>query len=132
VVWLQNYWDGSLRFGLKTDGDGFLLIWTQNRWLRVFRFRSQNRQLRFDHLGLKITVMISWLDFKTKRVTVYRLRHKTDGGMKTAQGHASRSSGLLHVEASRVRVFQSDLKTDGGATAGGARGTIVEVASISS
>jgi hypothetical protein len=31
-------------------------------------------------------------------------------------GHASRSSGLIHLEASRVRVFQSSLKTGGGAT----------------
>jgi hypothetical protein len=31
-------------------------------------------------------------------------------------GHASRSSGLLHVEASLARVFQSCLKTGGGAT----------------
>jgi hypothetical protein len=30
-------------------------------------------------------------------------------------GHASRSSGLLHVEASRARVFHSGLKTGGGA-----------------
>jgi hypothetical protein len=45
---------------------------------------------------------------------------------------ASRSSGLLRVEASLVRVSQSGLKTGGGATAGGARGTIVEVASKSS
>jgi hypothetical protein len=44
-------------------------------------------------------------------------------------GHTSRSSGLLHVEASLARVFQSDVKTDGGATMGGARGTITEVAS---
>jgi hypothetical protein len=44
-------------------------------------------------------------------------------------GHASRSSGLLHIEASLARVSQSDLKTDGGAMAGGARGTIAEVAS---
>jgi hypothetical protein len=29
-------------------------------------------------------------------------------------GHASRSSGLLHLEASRARVFQSSLKTGGG------------------
>jgi hypothetical protein len=29
-------------------------------------------------------------------------------------GHASRSSGLLHVEASRATVSQSDLKIDGG------------------
>jgi hypothetical protein len=43
--------------------------------------------------------------------------------------HASRFSGLLHVKASLARVSQSGLKTGGGATAGGARCTIVEVAS---
>jgi hypothetical protein len=47
-------------------------------------------------------------------------------------GHTSRSGGLLHLEASRVRVFQSGLKTGVGATAGGARGTITEIASGSS
>jgi hypothetical protein len=36
---------------------------------------------------------------------------------------------LLGVEASLTRVFQSGLKTGGSATTGGARGTIVEVAS---
>jgi hypothetical protein len=36
---------------------------------------------------------------------------------------------LLGVEASLARVSQSDLKTGGGATAGGARGTNTEVAS---
>jgi hypothetical protein len=41
--------------------------------------------------------------------------------------HASRSSGLFCVEVSQARVFQSGLKTDGGATAGGSRDTIVEV-----
>jgi hypothetical protein len=41
--------------------------------------------------------------------------------------HASRSSGLLYVEASLVRVFQFDLKTGGGATTGGTRGIIAEV-----
>jgi hypothetical protein len=44
-------------------------------------------------------------------------------------GHTSRSSGLLHVEASLARVSQSGVKTDEGTTAGGARGTIVEVVS---
>jgi hypothetical protein len=44
-------------------------------------------------------------------------------------GHASRSNSLLDVEASLARVFQSGLKTSGGATTGGARGTITEVAS---
>jgi hypothetical protein len=47
-------------------------------------------------------------------------------------GHASRSSGLLHLEASRARISQSGLKTDVGATVGGARATIAEVASGSS
>jgi hypothetical protein len=36
------------------------------------------------------------------------------------------------VEVSLVRVFQSGLKTDGGAMAGGARGTIAEVVSEAS
>jgi hypothetical protein len=39
---------------------------------------------------------------------------------------------LLRVEASLARVFQSGLRIGGGVTAGGARGTIVEVASESS
>jgi hypothetical protein len=47
-------------------------------------------------------------------------------------GHASRSSCLLRVEASQGRVSQSGLKTGGGVTAGGARGTITEVVSRSS
>jgi hypothetical protein len=42
-------------------------------------------------------------------------------------GHASRSSGLLHVEASLARVSQSDLKTDRDTTTGGARDTISKV-----
>jgi hypothetical protein len=44
-------------------------------------------------------------------------------------GHASRSSSLLGVEASLARVTQSGLRTDGGVTTGGARGTIAEVPS---
>jgi hypothetical protein len=47
-------------------------------------------------------------------------------------GHASRSSGLLHVEASLVRVSQSDMKTDGGATLCGAHDTIADVTSEAS
>jgi hypothetical protein len=47
-------------------------------------------------------------------------------------GHASRSSGLVRVEASLARVSQSSLKTGGGTTVGGARGTITEVASEAS
>jgi hypothetical protein len=47
-------------------------------------------------------------------------------------GYALRFSGLLRVEASLARLFQSGLKTGGGTIAGGARGTIVEVASEAS
>jgi hypothetical protein len=43
-------------------------------------------------------------------------------------GHASRSGSLLHLEANHARVFQSGLKTGGGATTSGAHGIIVEVA----
>jgi hypothetical protein len=47
-------------------------------------------------------------------------------------GHASRSSGLVRVEASMARVSQSGLKTGGGTMARGAPGTISEVASEAS
>jgi hypothetical protein len=47
-------------------------------------------------------------------------------------GHALRSSSLLGVEASLAMVSQFVLKTGGGATTGGARGTIAEVASEAS
>jgi hypothetical protein len=47
-------------------------------------------------------------------------------------GHTSRSSSLLDVKAILARVPQSVLKTGGDATAGGARGTITEVASEAS
>jgi hypothetical protein len=56
---------------------------------------------------------------------------KPTGGCNDV-GHASRSSGLFRVEVSLTRIFQSGLNTGGGVTAGGARGTITEVASESS
>jgi hypothetical protein len=43
-------------------------------------------------------------------------------------GHTLRSSGLFHVEASLVSVFQFGMKTDGCVTTGGARDTIAKVA----
>jgi hypothetical protein len=89
--------------GLKTGSYG-LVIWASKspRW--------------FFDLGLK-----------TNQASVCRLPHKTNG-----VGHVSKSIGLLHVEASLARVSQSGLKTGGGATAGGARGTIAEITSKSS
>jgi hypothetical protein len=47
-------------------------------------------------------------------------------------GHVLRSSSLLSMKASLTRVSQSGLKTGEDATAGGARGTITEVASEAS
>jgi hypothetical protein len=47
-------------------------------------------------------------------------------------GHAPRSSSLLSVEASLTRVFQSDLKTGGGATMSDARDTITKIVSEAS
>jgi hypothetical protein len=49
--------------------------------------------------------------------------------MEDGVGHAVRSSGLLCLEASHVRVFQSGIKTGGDVTTGGAYGIITEVAS---
>jgi hypothetical protein len=51
---------------------------------------------------------------------------------EVSAGHMSRSSGLLRMEASLARVFQSGMKTGGGVTMGGARGTNAEVASETS
>jgi hypothetical protein len=45
-------------------------------------------------------------------------------------GHASRSSGLLRVIASRARVSQTGLRSDRSVMVGGVRGTIVEVTSM--
>jgi hypothetical protein len=52
--------------------------------------------------------------------------------MEVSVRHASRSSDLLRVEASLAMLFQSCLKTGGGATTGGAHDTITEVASEAS
>jgi hypothetical protein len=52
--------------------------------------------------------------------------------MEVSVGHASRFTGLLHVEESQARVFQSCLKTGGGTAVSGICGTIIEVVSESS
>jgi hypothetical protein len=57
-------------------------------------------------------------------LTVAPQNHQREVGT----GHTSRSSGLLHVEESLARVFQSGLKTGGGMTTDGARVTIMNVA----
>jgi hypothetical protein len=85
----------------------------------------------FGDLGLKITATVSWFGPQNQAgfgLSVAPQNQRREVGM----GHASRSSGLLGVEASLARVSQSGLKTGGGAMAGGARGTIAEVATKAS
>jgi hypothetical protein len=94
---------------------------------RVFRFGPQNRQVRFDDLGLKITTLVSWFGPQNHAgfgLSVASQNQWREDGVR----HASRSDGLLLLEASHARVSQSSLKTGGGMTAGGARDTITEVA----
>jgi hypothetical protein len=97
----------------------------------VSRFGPPNRRLRFGDLDLKITAMVSW--FGPQNQANFGLSVTLQNRWReVGVGYASRSSGLLRVEASRARVSQSGMKTGGGATVGGARGTITEVASKSS
>jgi hypothetical protein len=91
----------------------------------------QTRQLWFGDLGLKITATVSWFGPQTQvgfGLSFAPQNRRRDVGA----GHASRSSSLLDVEASLARVSQFGLKTGGGATTGGARDTIAEVASEAS
>jgi hypothetical protein len=96
-----------------------------------FSVWASKPQLWFSDLGIKITATVSWfvpqnqVDFSLSVAPQNRQR-------EVGVGHASRSSGLLRMEASLARVSQSVLKTGGGATTGGARGTITEVASEAS
>jgi hypothetical protein len=72
--------------------------------------------------------MVSWFGPQNQAdfgLSVAPQNRRREVGM----GHASRSSGFLHVEASLARISQSGLKTGGGTTTGGARGTITEVMS---
>jgi hypothetical protein len=75
--------------------------------------------------------MVSW--FRPQNQVGFGLsvtpqnQHESD-----SVGHASRSSGLLRMKASRVRISESGLKTGRSVTAGGACGTIADVASESS
>jgi hypothetical protein len=81
--------------------------------------------------GLKITATVSWFWSQNQvgfGLSVAPQNRRREIGV----GHASRSSSLLGVEASLARVSQSGLKTGGGATTGGARGTIAEVTSEAS
>jgi hypothetical protein len=104
----QNQGGGGFSgLGLKTGSSG-LVIW-----------------------GLKITATGSW--FGSQNQVGFGLSVAPQNRQReVGAGHTSRSSSLFDVEASLARVFQSGLKTGGGATTGGAHSTIAEVASEAS
>jgi hypothetical protein len=100
-------------------------------WWSVSRFGPQNRQLWFGDLGLKITATVSW--FGPQNHAGFGLSVAPQNRWReVGVGHMSRSSSLLDVEVSLVRVSQSGLKTGGGATTCGACGTIAKVTSEAS
>jgi hypothetical protein len=70
------------------------------------------------------------LGLKIKQASVCQLPQNQQ--REVGVEHASRSSSLLSMKASLNSIFQSGLKTGGGATTGGARDTITEVASEAS
>jgi hypothetical protein len=85
----------------------------------------------FSSLASKLVATVSWFGPQNQEgfglsVAPQNRRREIDAE------HALRSSGLLYVEASLDRVFQSGLKTGGGAMTGGARDTITEVTSEAS
>jgi hypothetical protein len=92
LVWPQN------------KGRQFLPVWPQNRWLWVSWFVPQNRQLRFDNLGLEITVTVFW--FVPQKHVGYGLSVVPPNRREDKDGveHASRFSDLLHLEVSRASV----------------------------
>jgi hypothetical protein len=110
---------------------GFLGSASKPRWWMVSQFGPQNQWLRFGDLCLKITAVVSW--FVLQNQSCFGLSVAPQNRWRKVDvGHTSRSSGLLHVEASLARVSQSVLKTGGGAMTGGGHGIIVEVASEAS
>jgi hypothetical protein len=87
---------------------GFLIEPKKPRRWRVSRFGPENLQLRFGDLGFKITTMVSWFWPQNQvgfGLSIAPQNQRREVGL----GHASRSSGLLRVEASLARVFQSGL-----------------------
>jgi hypothetical protein len=79
VVWPQNHWDGFLRFGLKTGGDGFL-VEPQNQG--GGGFSGLDIKTGFYDLVIwdsKSPRRFLGLSLKTKQTSVCWLRHKPDG-----------------------------------------------------
>jgi hypothetical protein len=100
-------------FGLKTGCYGFCGL-VSKQLAQVFWFGSQNWQLWVDDLAHKITATVSW--FGSQNQVGYSLSTVPQNRREDRDDtrHATRSSGLLRLEASRARISQSSLKTGGG------------------
>jgi hypothetical protein len=102
---------------------GFL-VEPQNQGRLISRFGPQDWQLWFGDLGHKITMIVS-LFGPQNQAGFSLLVAPQNRWREVSAGHTSKSSRLLRLEVSQVRVSQSGLKTGGGAMAGGARDIIV-------
>jgi hypothetical protein len=103
----------TMHMEMKSAG---FLVWPQNQGRRfisglaskslgrVFRFGPQNLQLRFSDLGIKITATVSWLGPQNKVGYSLLVAPQIQWEDENGAGHASRSSGLLRLKASRIRV----------------------------
>jgi hypothetical protein len=70
----------------------------------VSRFGPQDRQLQFGDLAHKITAIVSWFGPQNHVGYGLSVAPQNRRGDEDGMGHASRSSGLLHLESSRARV----------------------------
>jgi hypothetical protein len=77
---------------------------------------TQNRQLQFGELVLKITATVSWFGPQNQVGCGLSVALPNRWGNEDGAGYASRSSGLFHVEVSWAKFSQSGLKTVEGAT----------------
>jgi hypothetical protein len=98
VVWPQNLLRRFLAVASKPAASGF----ASKPAMTVSRFEPQNWQLRFSDLGLKITMTVFWFG-PQNQVGFDLLVAPQNQRREVGAGHTSRSSGLLHVEASLAR-----------------------------
>jgi hypothetical protein len=90
-----DHWDDFSWFDLKTGGDGFSRFDLKTSDDGLSQFGLKTGGFKFSGLGIKTdgydlvvcaSKSLRWflgLSLKTKRATVYRLRHKNDRRMKT-------------------------------------------------
>jgi hypothetical protein len=118
-------------FGLKTTRTVFSGLTSKLVAMVSSSLASKPTMTVSGGLASKPAMMVFW--FGPQNQAGYGLSVTSQNQQEgVGVGHASRSSDLLHMEASQGRVSQPGLKTGRGAIADGARGTITEVTSEAS